>query len=311
MLKNIFSVRANGKLLLSGEYFVLGGAWALAMPVRYGQTLDVFKEDGTRGYIFWRSKDAAGATWFEAQLTLPDLELLETSDEKIAATLVSILKACRAQNADFLTEKATLSATTQTDFPRAWGLGTSSTLIAAVARWARVDPYPVLFDTLGGSGYDIACAFAEGPLLYRLSKGKPDVQTVGFQPVFLENLYFVYLDQKQDSRAGIRRYWEQAAGNPDLNRQISALSQRFLKAGSLQVFERLIAEHERLVAQALDLPRAKNLYFSDFWGEIKSLGAWGGDFVLATSARSAAETKEYFNTKGFQVFIPFREMVAP
>ena len=31
-----------------------------------------------------------------------------------------------------------------------------------------MNPYILLFDTFGGSGYDIACAEAEGPVLYQL-----------------------------------------------------------------------------------------------------------------------------------------------
>ena len=39
------SFRSNGKLLLSGEYLVLFGAEALAIPLRYGQTLDITVND--------------------------------------------------------------------------------------------------------------------------------------------------------------------------------------------------------------------------------------------------------------------------
>jgi mevalonate kinase len=309
--ESIFDTFAHGKLLISGEYFVLGGAWALAMPVRYGQTLEIFEQNLPKDRLSWTSKDETGACWFEAHFAMQDLEILSTTDAKTAATLLSILKACRVQNTRFLTEKTSLSAFTQTDFPRAWGLGSSSTLIAAVAHWAGVDPYPVLFETLGGSGYDIACAYADKPLLYRLADGKPETQAVDFQPSFSKNLYFVYLGQKQDSRAGIRRYRENAPVNNELNEQVSDLSLRFLNAQNLSEFEQLIAEHEHLTARTLGLQRAKDLYFRDFWGEIKSLGAWGGDFILAAGERNAEETKNYFNSKGFRVFIPFQEMIAP
>ncbi len=39
-MKGFFS--AHGKLLLSGEYFVLDGALGLALPANYGQHLALF-----------------------------------------------------------------------------------------------------------------------------------------------------------------------------------------------------------------------------------------------------------------------------
>ncbi len=49
--------------------------------------------------------------------------------------------------------------------------------------------------------------------------------------------------------------------------------------------------------------------FSDYWGEVKSLGAWGGDFVLVTSKKPIEETREYFLNKGNDVFIPYAELI--
>ncbi len=91
--------------------------------------------------------------------------------------------------------------------------------------------------------------------------------------------------------------------------RISELTKQFLAAQTLLDFDKLIRQHEELVAETIGLPRAKDLFFGDFWGEIKSLGAWGGDFVLATSDRPAEETRRYFNEKGFEVFLPFDELI--
>lgn len=304
-----FETRAQGKLLLTGEYFVLDGALALATPVRFGQTLRAEPRKAP-ARLSWAGKNAGGAVWFLAEFELPGLNILTATDKETAETLASILKACRRQNPAFLVTGAGVKVVTSTDFPREWGLGTSSTLIAALARWAGVDPYPVLFDTLGGSGYDIACAYAKGPLTYRLEGHAPVIQAVTFQPPFAENLFFVYSGKKQDSREGIRRYRARARERAALTDEISELTLRFLAAAALADLESAIREHESLIGRALDLPRAKDLYFNDFWGEIKSLGAWGGDFVLATSDRPEAETKAYFSRRGFDTFLPWRDMVA-
>ncbi len=303
-----FETRARGKLLLTGEYFVLDGATALAAPVRYGQSLHVeIGKDPSR--LCWTSKNDDGAVWFLAEFELPDLTPLNFTDRKTANILTSILKACRFQNPDFLSENQSFRVLTQNDFPREWGLGTSSTLIAALAKWANVNPYPVLFDTMGGSGYDIACAYADGPVLYRLDGQTPTVQAANFRPSFSENLFFVFLEKKQDSREGIARYRERAKENEALIAKISELTERFLSASSLTELDDIIREHESLISQTLELPRAKDLYFNDFWGEVKSLGAWGGDFVLATSERSETETRAYFSKKGFDTILSWREMV--
>ena len=41
-------------------------------------------------------------------------------------------------------------------------------------------------------------------------------------------------------------------------------------------------------------------------GTIKSLGAWGGDFVLATGDE---EAQKYFKRKGYKTIIPFQDMI--
>ena len=71
----------------------------------------------------------------------------------------------------------------------------------------------------------------------------------------------------------------------------------------------LIKEHETILSTALKLKTVKELRFSDFWGQVKSLGAWGGDFVLVTSHKSLEETKKYFHDKGYHVFLNYDEII--
>ena len=308
LVTSVFETRAQGKLLLTGEYFVLDGATALAMPVRFGQTLWVEEGDAI-GKLSWQSQNPDGTVWFEAEFMWPDFQILSASDDQTARTLAGILQACQRQNLSFFIENQSFRVFTQNDFPREWGLGTSSTLIAALARWAAVDPYKILFETLGGSGYDLACAYAEGPILYRLEGQTPVVEPVHFAPAYADQLYFVFLGKKQNSRDGIARFREKAPQSPALLDKISGLTQQFLEAKTLEALDAAILEHERLISETLGLPRAKDLYFSDFWGEVKSLGAWGGDFVLVTSARSEEETRSYFLGKGLEVVLDWGRMV--
>lgn len=303
----VFQTRASGKLLLTGEYAVLDGAAALALPVRFGQTLRA--EARPEAPLLQWTAAGPGGPWFRAQLGLPDLQIRETTDRETAERLQAFLAACRRQNPGFLTGEAGFNVLTENDFPREWGLGTSSTLIAALARWAGVDPYPVLFGTLGGSGYDLACAYAEGPIIYRLTEQGPVAQPAAFAPPFADRLYFIFLEKKQDSRLGIRRYREAVGRDQTMLNSISSLTYQALAATELTIFEGVLREHEALLSAALGLPPVKPLLFPDYWGEVKSLGAWGGDFALATSDRGAAATRKFFNEKGFSVFMRWKEMI--
>lgn len=303
-----FETRASGKLLLTGEYFVLDGATALALPVRYGQRLEVSPARPS-GLFAWNSRDENGKPWFSVEYELPYLSVLETSDRSIAEMLASIIRECQRQNPSFLSGLEGLEVNTQSDFPREWGLGTSSTLIAAIAKWAGVNPYPVLASTFGGSGYDLACAYATTPLLYRLDGEIPVIRPVSFNPDFSDRLFFVYLEKKQNSREGIARYRERSRDIKGYLPEVSILTERILNAETLEEFGALLREHETLIGEALAFQPVKNRLFPDFEGEIKSLGAWGGDFALVTSPGKEEETRAYFASRGYNTMLRWNEMV--
>lgn len=298
---------ANGKLLLSGEYFVLDGALALAVPTKQGQSL-IVEEQESFAHISWESVDAEGQVWFKALFSAQDLDLISTSNDAMARRLQQILEATQRQNPKFLPYGAIIK--TELEFPREWGLGTSSTLLHNIAEWAKIDAYQLLSETFGGSGYDLACAGAESAIFYRLEDKKPIFHAFPFQPAFIDNLYFVYLDKKQNSREGIAHYRAKVKNAPDLVKKISNLTEKMSQAGNLSDFEDLIKEHEEIVSATLEMKRAKDLYFTNYWGEIKSLGAWGGDFVLVTSNKSLKETTTYFAEQGFEICLPFSTLVG-
>jgi mevalonate kinase len=299
----------SGKLLLSGEYYVLDGALALAMPTRFGQKLKVTYHASEHKVLHWKSYDNEGKLWFEAKFDTESFDCLDRFISQKSLTLQKILRMTRRLAANFLKGREYVLVETYLEFPRLWGLGSSSTLIHNVAQWAEVDPYDLLFGTLGGSGYDVACAQAEGPILYKKSAEGPHQHIVTFDPPFKQHLYFVYLGKKQSSAAGIEHYRSLEHNKAALADQLSQITQEFLRAETLEQFDMLIEKHESLIAQSLHLTRTKDVFFKDFWGEIKSLGAWGGDFVLATSSRGEEETRMYFAEKGFDVILTYTEMI--
>lgn len=308
-----FNLHAKGKLLLTGEYAVLDGAAALALPTRQGQQLTV-GPGGATGRLRWSSADMNGVEWFSAELRLADGAVLDTNDAAVAGRLADILKVCRAGQPGFLpADGPGALVRISADFPLDWGLGSSSTLIALVAKWANINPYLLLEQTFGGSGYDIACAFADGPIVYqRPATGYDEnrFRRVPFAPPFADQLYFVYLGQKQNSREGIQRYRDLASGeNHALVQRITDLTNALLTCSTLPDFEAILAEHEALIGETLQLPRVKEVLFRDYPGSVKSLGAWGGDFVLVTSEQTSEQTKKQWKALGYEVCVGWREML--
>ena len=303
---------SNGKLLLTGEYLVLDGARSLALPTKYGQNLSVEKIKEPN--LIWASFTNTGNCWFEAVFDLPKLRLVnctfnshkEGSAEYIAETLLDILTEAKRLNSDFLKEPHGFVVKTELNFPRNWGLGSSSTLINSIASWAKVDAFQLLWNSFKGSGYDIACAQNDTPIYYQIKEQAPIVDLAVFNPKFKDNLYFVYLNQKQDSKEGIAKFRESNIDYSAQINRISEISEDFTKVKSLREFDTLLVEHEQIISSIIKLQPVKEKLFPDYFGEIKSLGAWGGDFVLATGNQ---ETPSYFKSKGFETILTFSEMI--
>jgi hypothetical protein len=74
----------------------------------------------------------------------------------------------------------------------------------------------------------------------------------------------------------------------------------------LESFTQLLQQHEILLSTILKTETVKETLFPDFEGAIKSLGAWGGDFVLVVSKENPSS---YFNSKGYETVIPYGKMI--
>lgn len=296
---------SNGKLLLSGEYLILDGATGLALPTLFGQELSVKKTD-KESTLSWTSIDEKGNVWFEAQYSLPELKVLNYNEDlNVAETLQKILLQAKRTNTAFLNDTNGIDVTTKLSFPRNWGLGTSSTLINNIAQWAEVDAFNLLFNSFGGSGYDIACAQRDQAITYQLKNGIPSIETVVFDPSFKDQLYFVHLNKKQISSERIKAYKSNETDQKAVQR-ITEISKSLLRANTLSDFNTLLKEHESILSQILREQSIQQRLFSDFNGQIKSLGAWGGDFILATGDHT---TSDYFSLKGYQTVIPYASMI--
>ncbi len=306
--------RANGKLMISGEYLVLAGAKALAIPVKYGQTLTVAEHKSAYQKVNWttlvKGEEWLNITFSGAAVHLQYPSALNAAKQRAADFVRNLLLKAKELNPEFLDKEATYDIISKVDFDMSWGLGSSSSLIANVARWAQVDPYRLLFGVSKGSGYDVACALNNSPLLYRYlgKESKPEVELITFDPVFTSQLFFVYSGQKQDSAQQIRKFDPANIPQSDIE-SITRLSEQMAISNDLDAFIKMMQNHEEIIASHIGMVPVQQRFFDDFPGAVKSLGAWGGDFMLAAANIPPVEIISYFRKKGYHVIFPFGEMM--
>ena len=300
-LKNIFY--SNGKLLLTGEYLVLDGATALAIPTCYKQSLEVVPSENEG--IWWKSLDVDGELWYQGEFQIVNEMIVQVQQDQSSNVLSNILQQAINMNPEFLKAQNGYNVTTRLNFPRNWGLGTSSTLIHTISQWLKVDPFLLLQKSFGGSGYDVAVAQNSTPILYELKNGRPHSKRVKLQWNFTDQLFFVHLNIKQDSKEGIEHYRNTTVTENKL-KLISDISHSLLLSPNLIEFEKQLQQHEDIISGILQLPTVKERLFSDYPRTIKSLGAWGGDFVLATGNKTH---QDYFRKNSYHTIIPFSEMI--
>ncbi|CAM4061379.1 GYDIA family GHMP kinase [Flavobacterium branchiophilum] len=298
---------SHGKLLLTAEYLVLDGAKALALPSKMGQFLHV--KTIPKPQIIWTSFDVDNSVWFQDILPFEAIinsQADANSEPSIKQTLLAILHEAYKLNPLFLSEKNGYEVQTTLTFSRHWGLGTSSTLINNIAQWTQTNAYLLLQNSFGGSGYDIACAKHKQPIVYELQHGNPKVTPVFFRPHFTANIYFLYLNQKQSSKTAIANYRKKQHDLDDEVPKINQITQSLLEANDLNLFANLLEKHENLMSTILEIQTVKEYLFADFDGVVKSLGAWGGDFVMVVCRQNPAA---YFKAKGYPVLIPYDNMI--
>ena len=297
---------AHGKLLITGEYLVLKGALALAIPLNKGQTLSV--ETSKESGLYWRAETPNGL-WFEAKFD-DKLNVLESTDYKKAENLQLILQKLVEQDPSIQKRLIYCSVSTMLEFDPAWGWGSSSTLLNLLSQWLEIDPYLLMDETIGGSGYDLACAGANEPIFYRRTNGtSPQITPANFNPPFIQQMGIVYLNKKQNSSTQVKSFLETAPTNENLVEEISDLSLNFTTEQDLCKFIQLIHQHENIIAKATGLTPVQQLLFPDYEGAIKSLGAWGGDFALFLSEKDFPTNKQWFESKGYPVVMPLEEVI--
>ena len=295
------SFYSNGKVLLTGEYSVLNGSSAIGLPTKMGQEMLV--ENKVNDKISWSSFNMNSEKWFECILDLKSLKILNTSNKNISLRLKKILEVSRDLNSKFL--KTGKKVITNLDFDYKWGLGTSSTLINNISKWAEINPYELLKKTFGGSGYDLACAEANSPILFSLNSGKEKVIPVNFNPILKKNLFFIYQNKKQNTKKSLEEYQNQNLFDKSTINRISKISQGLMSTSNINEFRKLIDYHENIMSSVLKIDSI-NKKFSDYEGSIKSLGAWGGDFFFAVGPE---DSLDYFKKRNYKIGYKYADFI--
>ena len=281
--------------MLFGEYLVLNGSDCLAFPLKFGQTLSVTKSDE----IIWESYSKHGS-WFSASMS-NDFTILTTNNEEVAEILRQLFLVIRAEKPELdFNQKFRAEA----NFELNWGLGSSSTLISLLSQWSGVEPKKLLDASFGGSGYDVACATAAGPIVYANGKIKEEVQ---LPDSITDNLLFVYSGNKQNSREEIKRFKDRNVTQDQVD-AMNAMISNALQTDKIDVFEQQLDHAEELISSVIGTIKLKQRFFADYPYSIKSLGAWGGDFFLATY-RDLETAKRYFEEKGYDVLFTYQEFI--
>ena len=288
----LYHKKANGKLLITGEYYVLDGAAALACPTIYGQTLVVHRSEK----LSWKSFDHLDQSWLE----LNDQNSKSEAEKKLLEILTSI--------AGFELKD---SYRMTMDFPKMWGLGSSSTLIALLADYFKVNPYELNNKMFQGSGYDIACAFSETPILYsNKDKLSPEIKPAVIPEAIKPYCYFAYLNKKQDSREGINLYRNLGQTKTALINEISSITEELKEKQNFQDWVYLLGKHEEIISSSLSLPRAADTVLKGLPFFSKSLGAWGGDFVMIVTDEGFEKVKKELSKYGLENIFPFSELLV-
>ena len=290
---------SHGKLLITSEYLVLKGAKALAIPCNKGQFLK-FNLNNSKN-LNWKSFDLNNKIWFDGVFNCENFRCIKSNQKSIAKKLSSILKEIRKLNPKFLSINGG-NINTQLEFNLNWGLGSSSTLISNLAQLNKINPYKLLLNTYGGSGYDIACSLVKRPIIYEIKNNNYD--EINFNPPFKDKLFFIYLNKKQNSKVEVDRF-ENIEVDEKTIKSINSITEVISKTKEYDEFNFLIRTHEQIISNVINKTSVKKLKFKDFKGEIKSLGAWGGDFILA----SGDDSPSYFKSKGYKTIIKFDDMV--
>ena len=265
----------------------------------------VVSEENHSDLIHWQA-NYDGMVWFSSDLNPTDFSILNTSLSDKGETLSQIFRTIKSLNSEFALKAGTKFETTLEANPE-WGFGSSSTLISLLSQWARIDPFRLNELVFSGSGFDIACATANGPIMYVRNKL---TEPIDLDYLFADQLFLVYSGKKKGTAQEVRSFLNKKVVSEQKIAEMNVLSEKIASCSSDQSeFNRLIQDHEKMIGKLIGKNPVKDEFFPNFKGEIKSLGAWGGDFYLVSTQLPFLEVKKYFENKGLTTVFRWDDLI--
>ena len=295
---------SNGKVLLTAEYLVMDGAKALAFPSKLTQELYI--EDTKSNFIHWISLDENKNVWYEEKFFRKEKSICYKGVKNdISEKIVCLFNHIHLSND--INDSLGKKFISKINFKREWGLGSSSSLVNNLAKWSKVDPYKLLFTAFNGSGYDIACCDVKTPIVFNKIGKTINIENIKFNPTFKKNIFLIYRGKKQNTQNSILDYKKIKFDKNSAVNKINELTNNIINCSSLSDFERLIESHESIISKIINIKPIQKLNFKDYNnGVIKSLGSWGGDFILVTGDQ---KDLSYFKEKGYNTIYSISDLL--
>ncbi|MCU0327634.1 MAG: hypothetical protein MUE53_01480 [Chitinophagales bacterium] len=288
---------AQGKLMLTGEYLALRGATSLALPLKFGQSLEVYSDLA----MSWEARDYDDTVFYTWQMTA-NLHL----EDKLQQCFRYIADLGK-MNEDSFNQRKFITKLT---FNKHWGLGSSSTLVCLLAKYFDVNPYALNAHVFQGSSYDIACGYAKSPILYtRIDESNAKVVELNL-PQWTDFIYFVYSGQKQSSIQSIRSNRENIQQTSEsLIFEISEISKSITQTKQVSEVIDLFEYHDTLISSVLGhKPLSHDLgHKMPFYS--KYLGAWHGDFFMILSDLPREDIHQIIGKSEYPIFFAYHEIV--
>ena len=301
MQHETYDLFSYGKLLLTGEFLILKGAKGLSLPVKFGQHMKIIPTKTEQ--LEWIGLERDGKEWLHVTMKKDLSEILASVPDNAGNEILQILRIVKEMRPELF--KRGYKIITKFDFEKNWGLGTSSSLIANLSKWAQINPFALLDKTFNGSGYDVITSLAGKPLVFQRTGIGRVWQFTEFNPPFRKKLYFIHLNKKQPTVPIVNKFKKITPPEKAVQR-ISEITDAVLHTTDEKEFAALIEEHEQIIGKILRKKPVKERLFADFNGSVKSLGAWGGDMILALGDK---KTPSYFKNKGYKTVFRFDELI--
>lgn len=284
--------------MLCGEYAVIIGVEALALPVSLGQWMYVWEFDSPGGgdRLIWEAKEKDGSTWLNESFALP-LEAMEAEAEKSSERDRSreVLHSMLSMVAEgFWKTGKSYRIETQLEFDRSSGLGSSSTMVANFARFAGLDAQKVQQKVLGGSGYDVAVAELGKGLVFWKNAEVANWDAWKLSADLTSKWKIVFLGKKQNSRnalADVKGKLMEIEKDDFLMHQLQQVCAAVKMAKQVPMLEAGLEMWQAILAMSLGLetPYQHFKFQPSKGGLCKWLGAWGGDMLLINDVFEESE----------------------